>query len=57
MVQTWKYADRCCADEVHLIVFDREVGRSWDEKVFHEMRMYEGYGERAVQYPITIWGM
>jgi hypothetical protein len=57
MAQTWKYADRCGADEAHLIIFDREEGKTWDEKIFQETRIYEGSLEHHVQFPIFIWGM
>ena len=39
---------RCPAG--HLVVFDRQEGRTWEEKVF---RREEHIGERAV----TVWGM
>ncbi len=57
MVQTWKYADLCGADEAHLIIFDRAVGKPWDEKIFLENRVYEGTIDYPTQFPITIWGM
>jgi len=57
MAQTWRYADRCGADEAHLIIFDRAGGKSWDEKIFLESRVYEGTSDHRVQFPITIWGM
>ena len=57
MVQTWKYADLCGADEAHLIIFDRAVGKPWGEKIFLENRVYEGTIDYPTQFPITIWGM
>ncbi len=57
IVQTWKYADRCGADEAHLIIFDRNPGKSWDEKIFQENRTYEGTAGKEVRFPIIIWGM
>ncbi len=47
--QTRAYMDRCAAAEGHLVVFDRTVGKSWDEKIFRE----KGTGEAN----ITVWGM
>lgn len=40
--QTWEYADRCGADEAHLIVFDRTPGKSREEKIFLRSEVYEG---------------
>ena len=57
MVQTWKYADKCGADEGHLIIFDRAVGKPWEEKIFLENRVYEGSEDHPVRFLITIWGM
>ena len=57
MAQTWKYADRCGADEAHLIIFDQAVGKPWDEKIFLENRVYEGSEDHPVRFLITIWGM
>ena len=48
--QTAAYMDRCDARAGHLVVFDRDEGRTWEEKVF---RREEHIGERAV----TVWGM
>ncbi|MCX6699228.1 MAG: ATP-binding protein, partial [Methanomicrobiales archaeon] len=57
MAQAWKYADRCGADEAHLIIFDRTVEKPWDEKIFLEDRVYEGSEDHPMRFPITIWGM
>lgn len=48
--QTWGYMDLCKADEGHLIIFDPNPRRSWEEKIFHQ---------KSALYPkpITIWGM
>ena len=48
--QTRDYMDRCAADAGHLVVFDRAVGKSWNDKVFR--REEAGGGAR-----ITVWGM
>jgi len=47
--QTADYADRCRADEAHLILFDRRPGRSWEERIW---RREERRGERVIQ----VWG-
>ena len=48
--QTAAYMDRCDARAGHLVVFDRQEARTWEEKVF---RREERIGERTV----TVWGM
>jgi hypothetical protein len=57
MAQTWKYADTCGGDEAHLIIFDREAGKPWDEKIFQETRFFMGSVDHPVRFPIVIWGM
>ena len=57
MAQAWGYSDRCGADEAHLILFDRNIGKPWEEKVFCEIRTYEPKGEEGVRFPIIVWGM
>ena len=48
--QTLGYMDRCAAESGHLVVFDRNEGRRWEEKVFRrEERLNEG--------TVTVWGM
>jgi len=49
LAQTWDYMDHCGAQEGHLVIFDRETGKSWDEKIFTRT---ESYRDRE----ITIWG-
>ena len=49
--QTAGYMDRCAAEAGHLVVFDRDEGRSWDEKVFHHRRRSAGGAD------IHVWGM
>ncbi len=49
--QTAAYMDRCGAKAGHLIVFDRSDERSWDEKVFRDVRTAESGAE------IAVWGM
>lgn len=49
--QTARYMARCAAEEGHLVIFDREEARSWNEKVFR----------RSVQSKsgtqVEVWGM
>ena len=49
--QTAEYMDRCAAAAGHLVIFDRDEGRSWDEKVFHRNVQAESGTE------IEVWGM
>ena len=48
--QTAGYMDRCAAEGGHLVIFDREEGRSWDEKVFCRR-------ESAGGVEVVVWGM
>lgn len=48
--QTRGYMDRCGADEGHLVIFDRDASKVWEEKLF--MRE-ETYRDKI----ITVWGM
>ena len=48
--QTAAYMDRCGAEAGHLVVFDRSDERSWDEKVFRDVRTAESGTE------IAVWG-
>ncbi|MDI6794483.1 MAG: AAA-like domain-containing protein [bacterium] len=48
--QTWEYADRCGTDEAHLVIFDRDKNKTWDEKIFSRQETYQGK-------QIKIWGM
>jgi len=50
LAQTWEYADRCAADELHLILFDRRPDRAWAEKIWRRAESYRGR-------PITVWGV
>ena len=49
--QTAAYMDRCGAEAGHLVVFDRSERRSWDEKVFGEVRTADSGAE------IAVWAM
>ena len=48
--QTAAYMDRCGTDAGHLVIFDRDKERSWDEKIFVRKETFEGR-------EITVWGM
>jgi hypothetical protein len=47
--QTMEYGDKFNADELHLIIFNRDPEISWDDKIWNEQRMY---GEKQVH----VWG-
>jgi hypothetical protein len=48
--QTADYMDRCGADQGHLVVFDRDKEKSWEEKIFCRETCYNGQ-------KIQVWGM
>ena len=49
--QTYEYMDTVgSVDEGHLIIFDRSNEKSWDERIWHEPRNYQGR-------TIIVWGM
>lgn len=48
--QVARYADRCGAEEVYLLIFDQKKGMSWEEKIFTETIDQEGM-------QITVFGM
>jgi len=37
------------ADEAHLVIFDRDSSRAWDEKIWRREESHGGL-------PITVWG-
>ena len=49
--QTAGYVDRCAAEAGHLVIFDRNERRSWDDKVFHHRRPSAGGRD------VHVWGM
>ena len=49
--QTAGYMDRCAAEAGHLVIFNRDEGATWDEKVFRDRREAPGGVE------IDVWGM
>ncbi len=48
--QTAGYLDRLGSEAGHLVVFDRDPARSWEEKIYRRAAEYEGK-------TITVWGM
>ena len=42
--------DSCAADEGHLVIFDRDEAKTWQEKIFTQAEHYHG---RTIQ----VWGM
>ena len=45
-----EYADRCGAEEAHLVNFDRRPGRTWEERIWQRSESHKSL-------PITVWGM
>jgi hypothetical protein len=50
LTQTADYADRCGADEAHLLIFDRRGELSWDERIWQRQ-------ETQDQQVVSVWGM
>ena len=48
--QTAGYMDRCAAEAGHLVIFDRDETRRWDEKMFCRKESAEGV-------EVVVWGM
>jgi hypothetical protein len=48
--QTARYCDQCAADSAHLLIFNRDPGAPWEEKIYREEH---ALGQRA----ISVWGM
>jgi hypothetical protein len=48
--QTGGYADRCGADEAHLIIFDRRPEVAWDDKIWQRQESWQGR-------TLGVWGM
>jgi hypothetical protein len=49
LAQTWDYADRCGAEEAHLLIFDRSKDKPWGAKIWRREESYRSM-------PITVWG-
>ncbi len=50
LAQTAAYVDRCDAEAGHLVIFDRDESRSWEDKLSHRR-------ESAASVEIEVWGM
>ncbi|MBF0225755.1 MAG: ATP-binding protein [Desulfobacterales bacterium] len=50
--QTYDYMDRVGRDEGHLVIFDRSVSKTWEEKIFCRKDIYKNKNKT-----ITVWGM
>ena len=48
--QTAAYMDRWAAEAGHLVIFDRDAAKSWDERVYHRV-------ESAAGRDVHVWGM
>jgi hypothetical protein len=49
--QTAEYMDHCPAGtEGHFILFNRDKGTPWDDKIWHRTERHNGHA-------ITVWGM
>jgi len=48
--QTWQYMDRCGGEAGHLVIFDRDENKSWDDKIFYRKETFQGQS-------IGVWGM
>ncbi len=50
LAQTVDYADKCAADELHLLIFDRRSEVTWEEKIWHRT-------ERVAGRTVSVWGL
>ncbi len=50
LAQLAAYMDICGSDNGHLVVFDRDPDRKWEEKIFRRNEVFEGR-------KIEVWGM
>ncbi len=48
--QTFLYMDICGTDIGHLVIFDRDKNKKWEEKIFHNVKNYKNT-------KIHVWGM
>ena len=49
LAQTYEYADKCSADEVHIIIFNRDPNIPWEQKIWHRQESYKNTN-------FLIWG-
>ena len=47
--QTLAYMDRCQAESGHLVIFDRDESKPWEEKLYRREESLDGR-------PVTVWG-
>ena len=47
--QTLAYVDRCRAESGHLVIFDRDGSKPWEEKLYRREESLDGR-------PVTVWG-
>jgi hypothetical protein len=50
LLQTAEYMDISNATEGHLVIFDRDLEKSWEKKIYHQQEQVEGK-------TIDIWGL
>lgn len=50
LLQSVEYADKCSAEDIHLIIFDRTKDKPWQEKLFVKEMELDGR-------KILVWGM
>lgn len=56
IVQISRYADLCGADKAHLILFNRNHQKKWDEKIFRR-KFGEHNEEQTPLLMLVVWGM
>ncbi len=49
MEQTWEYMDRCGTESGHLVIFDRDANKSWDDRIYNVSKSFRNVS-------ITVWG-
>ncbi|MDE0039569.1 MAG: ATP-binding protein, partial [Gammaproteobacteria bacterium] len=47
--QTLDYMDRCRGESGHLVIFDRDESKPWEEKLYRREQSHDGR-------PVTVWG-
>ena len=50
LIQTADYADKCAADEAHLLIFDRRPEVTWQDKIWQKDHIY-------ANRMISVWGL
>ena len=49
VAQTLAYMDRCRGESGHLVIFDRDASKPWEEKLYRREESLDGR-------PVTVWG-